>query len=101
MEKGGYIYIMTNRNNTTLYVGVTSSLRTRIYEHKEKKYPYSFTAKYNLSKLVYYEKFSSIEEAIYREKQLKSGSRQNKINLIEKLNPSWNDLYEEIIDFDW
>ncbi len=101
MERGGYTYIMTNKNNTTLYIGVTSSLRSRIYEHKEKKYPNSFTARYNLSKLVYYEKYNTIEEAISREKQLKAGSRKNKINLIQKLNPFWHDLYEEVIEFDW
>ncbi len=101
MERGGYIYIMTNKNNTTLYIGVTSSLRNRIYEHKEKIHPNSFTAKYNLSKLVYYEKYSTIEEAINREKQLKAGSRQKKIDLIKELNPLWNDLYEKVIEFDW
>ena len=76
MERGGCVYIMTNKNNTVLYIGVTSVLKERTYEHQTKKYKKSFTAKYNADKLVYYEYFSSIEEAIAREKQLKSGSRK-------------------------
>ena len=96
MKRGGCIYIMTNKNDTTLYVGVTSNLKKRVYEHKQKIYPQSFTAKYNLHKLVYYEGFHSIEEAISREKQLKAGSRQKKIDLIKQFNPNWNDLYEQI-----
>ncbi|MBV6639619.1 MAG: GIY-YIG nuclease family protein [Cyclobacteriaceae bacterium] len=96
MVRGGCIYIMTNRSNTTLYVGVTSDLIGRIYDHQTKEYPRSFTARYNLTKLVYYESFHSIEEAIAREKQLKAGNRRRKIDLIEKLNPSWKDLSEEV-----
>ncbi len=99
MERGGYIYIMTNKNNTTLYIGVTSNLQSRVYEHKSKIYPKSFTAKYNLSKLVYYEGYQSIDEAISREKQLKAGSRQKKIDLIKQLNPSWLDLYDKVSGF--
>ena len=91
--KGGAVYIL---NNTTLYTGVTSDLITRVLEHKEKVYPKSFTAKYNISKLVYYESFHSIEEAISREKQIKAGSRKKKIILIESLNPRWIDLFVEI-----
>ena len=82
MKKGGYVYIITNSHNTTLYIGVTSSLRKRVYEHREKYFPDSFSAKYNLVKLVYYEGFTSIEEAIAREKQLKAGSRKKKEELI-------------------
>ena len=67
MERGGFIYIMTNTYNTTLYVGVTSNLPARIIEHRQKKFPKSFTSKYNLTKLVYFESFFSIEEAIARE----------------------------------
>jgi len=96
MERGGAIYILTTKKNTALYVGVTSDLFSRITQHKEKKYPKSFTARYNISKLVYYEKFHSIVEAIAREKQLKAGSRQKKIDLINSINPDWNDLYGEI-----
>jgi putative endonuclease len=96
MQRGGCIYILTNNNNTTLYIGVTSDLNSRIIEHKQKKYTNSFTSRYNLTKVVYYESFHSIEEAIGREKQLKAGSRQKKINLINSINPNWNDLFEEI-----
>ncbi len=86
---------MTNKNNTTLYIGVTSNLQNRVYEHKMKQYPKSFTSRYNLFKLVYYESYSTIEEAIFREKKLKGISRQKKIDLINELNPDWNDLYEQ------
>jgi len=94
MEKGGYIYILTNKNHTTLYTGVTSDLFSRITDDREKKYWNSFTAKYNTYKLVYYETFHSIEEAITREKQIKGGSRKKKIVLINKFNPEWKDLFE-------
>ena len=96
MEKGGCIYIMTNERHTTLYVGVTSELYNRVVEHKEKKYPKSFTARYNLDKLVYFEIFHSIEEAIAREKQIKGGSRKAKEKLIQSMNPDWKDLFEEV-----
>ncbi|WP_445713548.1 GIY-YIG nuclease family protein [Flavobacterium sp.] len=95
--KPGFIYIITNKNNTTLYIGVTSNLIQRIEEHKQKRYQNSFSARYNLNKLVYYEAFQMIGDAIGREKQLKGGSRDAKIKLIESINPNWNDLYEEII----
>ncbi len=94
--KPGFIYILTNKNNTTLYVGVTSNLIRRIQEHKEKHDKKSFTAHYNLSKLVYYEAFQMIGDAIGREKQLKGGSRANKLALIESINPDWEDLYNDI-----
>ncbi len=94
MERGGAIYILTNKNNTVLYTGVTSDLRKRLYEHKNKIYATSFTKKYNVSKLVYFEVFSLIEEAIAREKQIKSGSRKKKIELVESINPDWEDLSE-------
>ncbi len=96
--KGGVVYIMTNRKYGTLYIGVTSELISRVNEHREKKYVASFTAKYNLNKLVYYEMFHSIEEAIQREKQLKAGSRKRKIALIESMNPEWVDLYPSILE---
>ena len=76
--KPGYIYILTNKNNTTLYVGVTAYLKERIIQHKEKHYKTSFSARYNLNKLVYYETFQMIGDAIGREKQLKAGSRAKK-----------------------
>jgi len=79
-----------------VYVGVTSNLPKRILEHKNKKYPKSFSAKYNLSILVYYEQFQWIEDAIAREKQIKAGSREAKNNLIRSINPKWEDLFDEI-----
>lgn len=78
MKYGGYTYIMTNKNNTVLYTGVTSNLIKRVYEHKESIFPDSFTSKYNLNKLVYFEGFNRIEDAIAREKQIKGGSRRKK-----------------------
>lgn len=96
MKTESYIYILTNYNQTTLYIGVTNNLVRRIFEHKE-KFNKSFSQKYNLNKLVYYEVFPDINQAILREKQLKGGSRQKKIDLINSFNPDWNDLYEIII----
>ncbi|MEL7005310.1 MAG: GIY-YIG nuclease family protein [Bacteroidota bacterium] len=87
-----FIYILTNKRHTVLYIGVTNDLRTRVYEHRE-KINKGFTARYNVDKLVYFERFSDINEAIAREKQLKAGSRQKKIDLINKLNPEWKDFY--------
>jgi putative endonuclease len=92
--KPGYTYILTNKNNTTLYVGVTAYLKERIVQHKEKQDPKSFTARYNLNKLVYYEAHQMIGDAIGREKQLKAGSRATKVQLIEGMNPEWLDLFE-------
>ena len=96
--KPGFIYIITNKNNTVLYIGVTSNLPQRIEEHKHKRYENSFSARYNLNKLVYYEQFQMIGDAIGREKQLKAGNRATKEKLINSMNPNWNDLYSEIID---
>jgi putative endonuclease len=96
--KQGFIYIVTNKCNNTLYVGVTSNLPKRILEHIEKRYENSFSARYNLNKLVYYEQFQMIGDAIAREKQLKAGSRATKLNLIKEFNPLWNDLFDEIKD---
>ena len=92
MHYGGVVYIMTNKNNTVLYVGVTSNLSKRLREHISKTKANSFTARYNINKLVYYESFTRIEEAILREKQIKAGSRNKKIKLINSLNPKWEDL---------
>ena len=91
---------MTNNTSSTLYIGVTSTLRTRVWQHKTKADPNSFTSRYNLNKLVYYESYDSIEEAIIREKQLKGGSRKKKIDLIVKTNPDWKDLFDDL-DFDF
>ena len=91
--------MMTNYENTTIYTGVTSDLITRVYQHQQGFYAKSFTKKYNLKKLVYFEAFHSIEEAIDREKQIKGGSRKRKIDLIEKENPDWKDLSEEIMNW--
>ena len=87
---------MSNRKNGTLYIGITSNLIKRVYEHKEKLAD-GFTKKYGLNKLIYFELFDSIEEAIKREKQLKKWKRAWKIELIEKTNPDWEDLYEDIV----
>ena len=94
--KKGYVYILTNYSNKVLYVGVTSNLIKRIYEHKN-GFVDGFTKKYNCKKLVYYEIFDNIEEAIKREKFLKGKKRNFKINLINEFNPSWNDLYGGLI----
>lgn len=94
--KPGFIYIITNTYNTTLYIGVTSNLPKRILEHIEKRFENSFTARYNLNKLVYYEQFQMIGDAIAREKQLKGGSRSAKVKLIQSRNPLWKDLFGEI-----
>jgi len=88
----GYVYIMANDNNSVLYTGVTSDLKVRVKEHKEKRYPRSFSGRYNIRKQVYCESFTSIAEAIRREKQIKGGSRKNKIELINLMNPEWKDL---------
>lgn len=97
MQRGGCVYILTNSTNKVLYTGVTSKLYTRILEHKNKIYPKSFTSRYNINKLVYFEFFLSIEEAIAREKQIKNGSRKKKIDLIKIKNPNWDDLFDELM----
>ncbi len=96
--RGGWVYITTNRPNGVLYVGVTSDLVGRITKHKNRHYPNSFSAQYNLDKLVYYERFDTIVEAIAREKQLKGGSRAKKVALIEAFNPRWEDLYAKLLE---
>jgi putative endonuclease len=94
MERGGTVYIMTNSRNKVLYVGVTVPFISRIIEHRTKKYPKSFTARYNVTKLVYYHSYGTIMEAIGEEKRLKAGPRAQKIKLIEGMNPGWDDLWE-------
>lgn len=96
MVRGGSIYMMTNKNKTTLYVGVTSRLKERVYEHKSELSKKSFTFRYNLFHLVYFENFFSIDEAIARENELKKFTRKQKEELIIAFNPLWKDLYDEL-----
>jgi len=84
---------MTNKNNTTLYTGVTNNLQRRVWEHKNGTGS-KFTSKYKITKLVFYESFTRIYDAIAAEKQVKAGSRAKKTSLIESINPEWRDLYE-------
>ena len=96
MEDRHYcIYIMTNKTRPVLYTGVTSDLPKRTFEHKEKLVP-SFTSRYNINSLVYYEQFSDTYNAITREKQIKSWSRKKKMELVDEMNPHWEDLYERL-----
>ncbi|BAY25339.1 excinuclease ABC, C subunit, N-terminal [Calothrix sp. NIES-2100] len=95
MSKHYYLYIMTNKYNSVLYTGVTNDLQRRVYEHKSKLIE-GFTKKYNITKLVYYEIFDDAYTAISREKQIKSGSRQKKIDLVNSINKEWKDLYDEL-----
>ena len=88
-----YVYILTNKNNTVLYIGVTNNISRRVCEHNDKVID-SFTKKYNINKLVYCESTGDIKEAIAREKALKKWSRKKKIELIERINPNWNDLFD-------
>jgi len=96
MERGGTVYIMANKRNGTLYVGVTSNLKNRVWQHKNNYYPDSFTSKYKCHILVYYQYFDRVEESIAAEKVIKGGNRFNKLKLIEGMNPQWNDLWTEI-----
>jgi len=95
MDGQYYIYIMTNTYHTVLYTGVTNNIQRRVYEHKEKLVP-GFTKKYNIDKLVYFEIANDIQSAIFREKQIKAGSRAKKLMLIETTNPEWQDLYADL-----
>ncbi|OJW50579.1 MAG: hypothetical protein BGO67_05755 [Alphaproteobacteria bacterium 41-28] len=90
-----YIYILASKRNGTLYTGITSDLPKRIYQHKEKMFG-GFTDKYNVNLLVYYEVYDDILDAIAREKRLKRWRRSWKLELIEKMNPQWDDLYEHL-----
>ena len=96
MIKHYYVYILAKKKNGTLYIGVTNNLKRRIFEHKHHLVD-GFTKKYNIHMLIHHEHFTDIKEAIRREKQLKWWKRQWKILLIEKDNPNWNDLYEELL----
>lgn len=97
LTKQYFVYILSNFNNKVLYTGVTNNLKRRIYEHKNKLVE-GFTSKYHVDKLVYFEETENIESAILREKQIKSGSRKKKIDLINMNNPEFRDLYNSIID---
>ena len=96
MNKCGYVYILFNRRNGTLYTGVTSDIIKRVFEHKS-KLTKGFTTKYSIDKLGYYEVHESVVSAIDREKNIKGNSRKSKIALIESVNPNWEDLYDSII----
>jgi putative endonuclease len=95
MERYYYVYIMASKKNGTLYIGITSDLTRRIWEHKQHVI-LGFTSKYKVDKLVYFEEYQSVEEAIKQEKRLKEWKRKWKIELIEKKNPMWNDLFYQL-----
>ncbi|WP_339609245.1 GIY-YIG nuclease family protein [uncultured Planktosalinus sp.] len=90
------VYIITNKLKGVLYIGVTKDLKRRIYQHKKKAHPATFSARYNLNKLVYFENFEQEEKAYVKEKQIKKWNRDWKIKLIEEENPNWEDLYEKL-----
>ena len=94
-ERQYCVYIMTNAHNTVLYTGVTNNLERRVMEHRAGSGS-AFTKKYNVNKLVYFECGDDVSTAIFREKQIKAGSRRKKIELIESINPAWKDLFEEM-----
>jgi putative endonuclease len=97
MNKGGTVYIMSSPDKTALYTGVTSDLPKRVWQHREKAVPTSFTAQYNCTVLVYYNHFETIESAIAEEKRIKGGSRAKKIQLIESMNKDWKDLSSDLM----
>ena len=92
-----YVYILSNATNVAIYTGVTNNLLRRVYEHKHHADPNSFTARYQINKLVYYEETGDIRAAIEREKQIKGWNRKRKNQLIEAFNPTWQDLYQQIL----
>ena len=93
-----YVYILTSNTNVTVYTGVTNNLQRRVYEHRNHLDPDSFTSKYHVHKLVYYEKTTDVKAALEREKQIKSWSRARKNALVETMNPGWEDLYPTILE---
>ena len=93
-----YVYIMANKSNSVVYTGITSHLPQRVFEHTSHADPTSFTAKYKVTKLVYFEYTGDVRVALEREKQIKSWNRQSKNKLIESLNPNWEDLYPLILE---
>ena len=94
-SRQSFVYVLTNKYNRVLYAGVTSDLKKRVWEHRE-KLAAGFTKRYNVTKLVYYEMFADVRDAIAREKQIKAGSRQKNLDLINDLNPEWRDLYDDL-----
>ena len=96
-EKRFFVYILANQTNTTIYTGVTSDLPKRIYEHKHHLDPNSFTTKYNVTKLVYYEPVDSALSAIEREKQIKGWNRKRKNKLVSGMKPEWRELYDDVL----
>ena len=92
-----YVYILSNCTNTTIYTGVTNNLIRRVYEHRQNADPHSFTAKYDIHKLVYFEYTGDVKAALEREKQIKSWSRAKKNKLVNTKNPQWVDLYETLL----
>ena len=95
-EQCYFVYIMANKWNTVMYTGMTNDILERPWQHKTRYYKNSFTNRYNATKLVYYEEVATLEEAYYRERQIKNWKKEWKINLIKKQNPFWNDLYKEV-----
>ncbi len=95
-NRKGYVYIMFNYRNGTLYTGVTNDIIRRAYEHKNGSYPNSFTKRHKVNKLGYFEVYDLVTTAISREKQIKCGSRADKLKLIESVNPDWQDLFEKL-----
>lgn len=96
LDKQYYVYIICNKRNGTLYTGITSDLIKRIWQHKQ-GFVEGFSRQYGLKRLVYFEVFNDVKEAILKEKRIKKWNRQWKINLIEKSNPTWNDLYDGLL----
>lgn len=97
LNNPGCVYILTNKNKTTLYVGVTSELINRVSKHKNHYYENSFSSRYNTTLLVYYRWFDTIEAAITEEKRIKGGSRKKKIEMINSFNSEWRDLFEDLV----
>ena len=97
-QRGGCVYILTNKDRTVLYTGVTSDMYARLSDHKNKTYPNSFTAKYKCDKLVYYCAYGTINEAIAEEKRIKGSSRAHKEMLINSINPGWIDLFDTLLE---
>lgn len=96
MIKGGYVYIVTNKHNTNLYIGVTSGLEKRLWEHRSRIHPVSFASRYNLKKLVHFQAFDSIDEATVEQERIMALSRLDQVQLIETANSAWNDLGDEV-----
>ena len=96
MSKTYYVYLLSNKKSTVIYTGMTNDLVRRVYQHKQGQSE-SFTQRYRVNRLVYFESFADVRDALEREKQLKAGSRQKKLDLINSTNPEWRDLYDELL----